>query len=163
MALVDGRAMASGSCISLRDTVDRVMAARTKSKVTPKYKTKYRVKNWPTYEGALRKRGNVTVWFDEDAIDGWNAVASGRPGGQREYSEVAILTALTLRSVFHLGLRQTEGFVDSLFRLMDLELKAPCSASLKQPGRLDIPSLRSTKPYLTSQHPRRETFLASTS
>ncbi len=44
------------------------MAARTNSKVTPKYKTKYRVKNWPAYEAALRKRGDVTLWFDEDAL-----------------------------------------------------------------------------------------------
>ncbi len=28
-------------------TVGQVMAARTKSRVTPEYKTKYRVKNWP--------------------------------------------------------------------------------------------------------------------
>jgi hypothetical protein len=42
------------------------MAAKTKSKVTPKYKTKYRVKNWPTYEAALRNRGDITLWFDEE-------------------------------------------------------------------------------------------------
>ncbi len=62
------------------------MAARTKSKVTPKYKTKYRVRNWPAYEAALRKRGDVTAWFDEDAISTWNAPPSGRPGGQLKYS-----------------------------------------------------------------------------
>ena len=45
------------------------MAARTKSKITPKYKTKYRVKNWRAYEAALRKRGDITVWFGQDAID----------------------------------------------------------------------------------------------
>jgi hypothetical protein len=59
-----------------------LMATRTKSKVTPKYKTKYRVKNWPAYEAALRKRGDVTLWFDQEAIDAWNAPATGRPGGQ---------------------------------------------------------------------------------
>ena len=30
------------------------MAARTKTKVSPKYKTKYRVRNWPSYDIALR-------------------------------------------------------------------------------------------------------------
>ena len=59
------------------------MAARTKSKVTPKYKTKYRVRNWAAYEAALRQRGDITVWFDEDAVGAWNAEAGGRPGGQR--------------------------------------------------------------------------------
>jgi hypothetical protein len=39
------------------------MAARTKSKVNPKYTTKYRVKHWPAYSAALRQRGDVTVWF----------------------------------------------------------------------------------------------------
>ena len=44
------------------------MAARAKSRVTPKYKTNYRVKNWAQYEASLRQRGDITVWFDEDAV-----------------------------------------------------------------------------------------------
>ena len=82
MAPIDGGARAD--CILARDTIDQVMAARTKSRVTPKYKTNYRVKNWPTYEAALRKRGEITFWFDEDAIDAWNAPPNGRPGGRRK-------------------------------------------------------------------------------
>ncbi len=39
-----------------------------------KFKTKYRVKNWATYEAALEKRGDVTFWFDEDAIGAWNVI-----------------------------------------------------------------------------------------
>ncbi len=72
------------------------MVARTKSKITPKYKTRYRVRNWTAYEESLRRRGDITVWFDEGTVDAWNVVASGLPGGQREYSDIAILTALTL-------------------------------------------------------------------
>jgi hypothetical protein len=118
------------------------MAARTKSKVTPKYKTKYRVKNWPIYEAALRKRGDITLWFDEAAIDGWNAAPSGRPGGQRRYSDVAIVTALTLRVVFHLALRQTEGFVGSLIRMMDLDLKTPDHTTLsRRNSKVEVPPL----------------------
>ena len=86
------------------------MAARTKTKVS-KYKTKYRVKNWAAYDIALRDRGEITVWFDDEAICAWNARPSGRPGGQRRYSDLAIVTALTLRTMFHLPLRQTEGFM----------------------------------------------------
>ena len=77
------------------------MAARTKSKVTPKFKTKYRVKNWWAYEAAIRKRVDITSWFDEDAVDVWNAPPNGRPGGQRSNSDLAIVTALTLRGVLH--------------------------------------------------------------
>ena len=110
------------------------MAARTKSKVTPKYKTKYRVKNWPAYEAALRKRGDITLWFDENAVNTWNAPPSGRPAGQRRYSDLAIVTALTLRAVFHLPLRQTEGFVASLVTLMGLNLETPDHTTLSRRG-----------------------------
>ena len=101
------------------------MTARTKSRITLRFKTKDRVKNWATYEAALKKRGDVTFWFDEDAIGAWNAVSSGRPGGQHDCSDLAIVTALTLRTVFHLPLHQTEGFVGSLIRLMGLDLETP--------------------------------------
>ena len=47
------------------------MAARTSSLVHPKYKTKYSVKNWPEYEQGLRNRGDVMIWFSEDAIGDW--------------------------------------------------------------------------------------------
>ena len=109
------------------------MAARTKSKVTPKYKTKYRVLNWAAYEKSLRCRGDLTVWFDEGAISAWNAASSGLPGGQRRYSDLAIQTALTLRTVYHLALRQTEGFVASLIGLMGLELETPTRSGWTTP------------------------------
>ena len=64
------------------------MAARTKSKVHPKYKTKYKVKNWREYEAGLRKRGDITVWFDEVAIDAWSPSGSKKPGGKQLYSDL---------------------------------------------------------------------------
>ena len=116
------------------------MAARSKSRVTLKYKTKYRVRNWPAYEESLRKRGDVTVWFDKEAVDAWNAPSSGRPGGQLVYSDIAIVTALTLRTVFHLPLRQTEGFVASLIRLMGLPLDSPDHTTLsRRSGTVQVP------------------------
>jgi hypothetical protein len=118
------------------------MAARKKSKVTPKYKTKYRVKNWATYEESLRKRGDITVWFEEGAINAWNAPPNGRPGGQCRYSDLAIVTALTLRTVFHLALRQTEGFVASLIRVMGLGLETPDHTALSRRNRnVEVPRL----------------------
>ena len=118
------------------------MAARTKSKVTPKYKTKYRVTNWREYEAGLRRRGDITVWFDDAAVRAWNAPPSGKPGGQPTYSDLAIITALTLRTVFHLPLRQAEGFVGSLMRLMRLDLEVPDHTTLSRRGRtVDVPKL----------------------
>jgi hypothetical protein len=111
------------------------MAVRTRSKVSPKYKTKYRVKNWPAYDIALKTRGDITIWFDEESICQWNASPTGRPGGQRKYSDLAIVTALTLRTVFHLPLRQTEGSVASLIGLLGLDLQTPDHTTLSRRQR----------------------------
>ncbi|MGK0205897.1 MAG: hypothetical protein ACI9S9_004990, partial [Planctomycetota bacterium] len=50
----------------------------TKSRVHPKYKTKYRVSNWLDYDRSLVERGNLTVWLSPNAIARWNAKPSGR-------------------------------------------------------------------------------------
>ena len=73
--------------------------SRMKSRVHPKYKTKYHVANWPEYERSLVQRGDVTLWLSADAIDAWTPRPSGRRGGQRKFSDHAIETALTLRLV----------------------------------------------------------------
>ena len=96
-----------------------------KSRVHPRYKTKYRVGNWPAYDRALVQRGDVTLWLTPEAIATWEAVGVGTRGGQLQYSEVAIETALTLRLIFHLPLRQTEGFLTSIFGMLCLDLSAP--------------------------------------
>ena len=92
-----------------------------KSKVHPTYKTKYRVANWPAYNRALVRRGDVTVWVSSEAIAAWTASRSGRRGGQRLHSDLAIETALTLRLIYHLPLRQAEGFLHALFGIMRLD------------------------------------------
>ena len=89
-----------------------------KSRVHPKYKTKYHVGNWPAYDRALVQRGDITVWLAPDAIAAWEAVGVGKRGGQLQYSDLAIETALTLRLIFHLPRRQTEGFLTSIFGML---------------------------------------------
>ncbi|MFT5432467.1 MAG: hypothetical protein ACI9OJ_003166 [Myxococcota bacterium] len=74
------------------------------------------------------------------AIAAWNARKDGRAGGQRRYSDLAIVTALTLRTVFHLPLRQTEGFLGSLIRLMDLDLDTPEHTTLsRRSATVEVP------------------------
>ncbi len=116
-----------------------------KSGVHPKYKTKYRIGNWPEFDRSLVQRGNLTLWLSPDAIAGWNAKPSCRRGGQRKYSDVAIETALTVRLLLHLPLRQTEGFLLSIFELMDIHLDVPDHTTLsRRSGQLDLP-LRSRR------------------
>ncbi len=101
----------------------------------PKYKTKYRVGNWPEYERSLRQRGDVTLWLTPDAITTWAAVGVGRRSGQLQYSDLAIETALTLGLIFHLPLRQTEGFLTSIFGMMGIDLAAPDHTTLSRRGQ----------------------------
>jgi len=115
------------------------MAARKSSRVNRRYKTKYRIRNWREYERGLRNRGDVTIWLSEEAIAAWIPPKNGLRGGQRRYSNLAILTALTLRVAFRLPLRQTEGFLDSLLSLMGLDLKAPDHTTIsRRSQQLDV-------------------------
>ncbi len=102
------------------------------SRVHPKYKTKYRVANWAKYDQGLVRRGDITLWLSPDVIAAWNPAPGGRRGGQQRYSDLAIETALTLRLVFNLPLRQTEGFLRSVLALMGADLEAPDHTTLSR-------------------------------
>src|SRR6478609_3900437 len=95
-------------------------------------KQRRRVTNWAEYDAALRQRGSLTVWFTEAAVAAWRAEPRTTRGGQPWYSELAILTALTLKAVFRLALRQTEGLIGSLMRLLGLDLPIPDHTTLSR-------------------------------
>src|SRR3954466_498107 len=95
-------------------------------------KQRRRVTNWAEYDAALRQRGSLTVWFSEEAIVAWHAEPRTTPGGQPHYSALAITTALTLKAVFRLALRQTEGLIGSVIRLLDLDLSVPDHTTLSR-------------------------------
>ena len=98
-------------------------------------RARYRITNWPTYEAGLRRRGDLTLWMDEAALDGWAAPRRSSPGGQPLYSDLAIELVLTLRLVFHLALRQAEAFSRSVLRLLGLALSIPDHSTLSRRGR----------------------------
>ena len=109
------------------------MPAVKSSLVHPAYKTEYRVRNWREYEQGLRSRGDVTIWFSEEATASWISRSTGARGGPRLYSDLAIETSLTLRTVFGLPLRQTEGFVGALLRMLRLDhLPVPDHSTLSR-------------------------------
>ncbi len=101
---------------------------------------KHRVTNSAAYDAALRQRGSLTVWFTDEAIAGWQAALRTTPGGQPWYSPLATLTALTLRAVFCLALRQTEGLIGSIVGLLGLELRVPDHSTLSRRAKtLEVP------------------------
>jgi len=103
-----------------------------KSRVHPKYKTRYRVSNWAEYDRSLVERGNITLWISEDAIASWKPAPTGRRGAQRKFSDHAIETAWTLRLIFKLPLRQAEGFLRSILSLISVDLEAPDHTTLSR-------------------------------
>ena len=101
---------------------------------------RYRVRNWPEYNRALIARGSLTLWVDEQAVSAWRQRSGPRGRGRpRIYSDTAIECALVVRSVFHLSLRATQGFLDSVVRLMGVDLPVPAysTVSRRQAG-LDL-------------------------
>src|SRR4051812_22945781 len=95
-------------------------------------KQRHRVTNWAEYDAALRARGSLTVWFTPEAVAAWAAAPRTSRGGQPSYSDLAITTALTLRAVFRLALRQTEGLISSILQLLDLDLAVPDHSTLSR-------------------------------
>src|SRR4051812_34527740 len=103
-------------------------------------KQRRRITNWAEYDAALRQRGSLTVWFTEAAIAAWHAEPRTTPGGQPRYSSPAITTALTLRAVFRLALRQTEGLIGSILQLLGLDLPVPDYSTLSRRAEtLEVP------------------------
>ena len=106
-------------------------------------KQKHKVLNWRAYDASLRQRGSLTLWFTDEAIQAWRAEPRTTPGGQRWYSPLAILTALTLRAVFRLALRQTEGLIGSIVHLLGLALAIPDHSTLSRRAEtLEVPRPR---------------------
>lgn len=91
----------------------------------------YRIRNWSQYNAALVARGSLTIWVEQDLAQSWfHQQASGRRGASLTYSDAAILLALTLKAVYHLPLRATQGFLASVLKLLGLELAVPDYSTL---------------------------------
>jgi IS5 family transposase len=89
--------------------------------------TPHQIRNWSKYNKALKRRGEITFWFDEEVLAHWNdSQKTGKRGRPTVYANEAIHCLLLIKSVFHLDFRKLEGFAESFMRLMQLSLKIPC-------------------------------------
>ena len=106
---------------------------------------KHKVTNWSDYNSALRRRGDITVWLSEEAISQWYAadrVYDGT-GTPLLFTDFAIITCHEIRQVYRLPLRQTQGFINSLFHTMNIPLSCPDYSTLsKRLSELNIPCPR---------------------
>jgi hypothetical protein len=103
-------------------------------------KQQYRIRNWPEYNAGLVKRGSLTFWVSEDVVEAWvSHDITGDPGAPMLYSDLAIETVVTLKSLFHLAGRQATGFVGSIFELMEVELPVPDHSTVsRRMGKLEV-------------------------
>ena len=109
------------------------MPKRTKPSSRPK--PLYRVRNWSDYEKALVQRGSITFWLSEAFEQVWLFSGEKQRGSQFEYSEKAIEIMLTIKEVFHLTNRSVEGFVSSVFAMLNLPLPVPDHSTLSKRGK----------------------------
>ena len=114
--------------------------------------TTYRLRNWKDYNASLIARGSLTLWIDEDIEDWWREKQkTGKPGASPTFSEKAIQACLSLRLLLKLPLRQTQGFLNSLFRLTQQErLPVPDYTTLSRRQR----GLPVRLPVQPSERPR---------
>lgn len=95
----------------------------------------YRIRNWPAYNEALRQRGSLEIWLSPRAQQAWYAEPTGKPGSPGVYSDAAMTCCLSIRKLFKLPLRQTQGFVRSVFKQTNVILASPDYTTLSRRGR----------------------------
>ena len=101
-------------------------------------KSLHPITNWPTYNKSLINRGSLTFWVDAEAMSNWfHHYHHGRRGRSQLYTDQTICTFLMLKGIFNLTLRATQGLLDSLFELMNVQIRQ--QASTHSDGRLSTP------------------------
>ncbi len=108
------------------------MVKSSKKQTEEKRKEKYKLTNWSEYNASLKKRGKLTVWLSDEVKESWIYQAAQKPGGQIIYSDVAIEFCLTIKHLYGLAYRQTEGFVEDIFRLCGIDLPVPSYSQLQR-------------------------------
>ena len=68
------------------------------------------------------------LWYE-------SATPSSRGRPQR-YSDLAITTVLVIKRVFRLTLRAAQGFIDSIFALMNVPLRCPDYTAVSVAGKV---------------------------
>jgi IS5 family transposase len=101
-----------------------------------KKKTAFRIRNWSEYNASLKQRGSLTIWVNSEATANWTTdELTGEPGASPTYTDLSIETMATVQAIFSLPGRQTQGFLQSLFELMKLDLSVPDHSTLSRRRR----------------------------
>lgn len=94
----------------------------------------YKVKNWPDYNLSLKKRGSLEVWISDEIEELWyeKDIINDGTGKPKKYTEKSIELSYFLKLAFKQPLRQTEGFINSIFKMAGFEAKCPDYSTLSR-------------------------------
>ena len=113
-------------------------APAKKDKRRATHKKKYKVRNWKEYNESLVNRGSLDFWIEQGIAEVWqdkdHIVIRKKRGAQRQYSDQAIGLCRLVGKVFHQRLRQTEGFMRSIFIQSRIQLEVPNYSTLCRRG-----------------------------
>ena len=95
-----------------------------------KKKERYKINNWPEYNRSLKLRGSLKIWIPYWVLQNWYYKGANERGSPLDYSDSCIEFCLTMKAVYNLGYRQTEGFIESIFLMRKIRLSVPCYSAL---------------------------------
>jgi hypothetical protein len=103
-------------------------------------KARLKVRNWREYNASLVARGSIMFWFSDDVLAAWyHPNASCKRGRPFKFSDSTIEVFLTIRELFRLPYRQTEGCVRGLLALVSDGLDVPdFTSAAKRAAKLGI-------------------------
>ena len=133
-----------------------IMPYKLKEPYSHKFKKPaYKPSNSRLYDESLKNRGGLTIWVSSDVISKWKVDFSKirKRGGQLLYSDFSIETCITLSFVFRQRLRQTEGLVESIVKLLGLELEVPNFTTISRRSKsinVTAPAIRSDEGIVVS-------------
>jgi len=113
-----------------------------------KLREKYKLTNWSAYNKSLKNRGKLRIWLSDDVKSSWLYTASQKPGGEIIYSDVCIEFCLTIKHLYGLAYRQTEGFIEDIFELCGIDLPVPSYSQIQRRSKtvkINIRVRKSTK------------------
>jgi hypothetical protein len=95
---------------------------------------KHQVSNWRDYNLSLKKRGSLEIWISDDIEGLWHEkdTVNDGAGKPRKYTEKSIELSYSLKLAFKQPLRQTEGFINSIFKIAGMEIKCPDYSTLSR-------------------------------
>src|SRR5215813_3413934 len=112
----------------------------------------YRIRNWSKYNASLKKRGSLTVWVSPEAVENWTTdELTGEQGASPTFTDLTIEAMATVQAIYGLAGRQTQGFLQSVFELMKLDLTAPDHSTLSW-RRRQLTIILPVKDWSRSRH-----------